>query len=151
MDTTIIPLTEVDPTTLEQFANELMNVPRSFGPGSMPKPSVRWRSVLSHPSRVRGAAAMIGDELAGVARLVPRPVARSDLYVAVAPPHRGHGLATRLVRAAIDLATASGERGLVMIVEHRKAPVRALARHFGAEPPSIDDHGQLEIFLRLAS
>jgi GNAT superfamily N-acetyltransferase len=146
----MIPLAEVRTPMLLEFADQLATEPRYFGSASVPRPSARWRSLLSHPAGVRGIAAMVDADLVGVARMISRPATGVDVYVAVAPPWRRLGVGTQLLQAAVSMATALGEPNVVAIAEHRKAPVRALARRFSMDT-TIEGPRGLEFHARLAS
>jgi len=147
---TVVPLADVDTKLLLDFADRLAVEPRYFGTGAVPRPSNRWRARLCHPAKVRGVAALVDDELVGVARLWSGPTGRVDMYLAVDAPWRQLGIGSRLAAVALTIAEGEGELSVVAIAEHRRAPVRALARRFSMET-TIDGPGGLEFHRRLAS
>ena len=146
----VVPLSDIDTRLLLDFSNRLAAEPRYFGSGAIPRPSNRWRARLCHPAKVRGAAAVVDGELVGVARLWSGPAGRVDMYLAVDVPWRQLGIGSRLAEAALSIAEGDGEAAVVAIAEHRKAPVRALARRFSMDT-TIDGPSGLEFHPRLAS
>ena len=95
----VIPIAEVDSPQLFAFADGLVDEHQFLGAGAGWASAVRWRSVLCHPAGVRGVAAVIGDELVGVARVSPRPAHGVEVDIVVAAPWRRRGVGTALADA----------------------------------------------------
>ena len=72
----------------------------------------RWSSMLSHPARRTGLAAYVDGELVGVARVWHRAGDVTEVYLAVDPTRRHHGVATRLVN---ELTAATGDRDATLV------------------------------------
>jgi GNAT superfamily N-acetyltransferase len=132
-DLEVVPLATIGDDAIHRFAARLAAEPRVFGPRAAGRPSGRWCSMLTHPSQPVGVAAMVDDDLVGVARLTRRAAAGRELYVAVAAPMRRLGLGGRLVREAGALAAARGE-DVVLVAERPNAPVRSLTERFRLQP-----------------
>ena len=74
-----------------------------------------------------------GDQPAGVLLLNPL-LDRRELelvYLGLAPPFRGKGLATRLMRRALCTARVRGDAGIHLAVDQANTPAVKLYQHLG--------------------
>jgi GNAT superfamily N-acetyltransferase len=140
-------LDDADQPGLGHLVAVLAAEPRRFGRRASPKPPSGWRSRLAHPASLHGAGAFEEGVLIGVARLVPAGAGRDELLVAVAPDHRGSGLGTVLVGAALELAAARGARAVVAAVERRNRAAMALSRRLGCPVLALGG-GRVEVVLQ---
>ena len=132
-DLRVVPLSEVGEADVVGFTDDLKAEPRVFSAAAVGRPSARWCSMLVHPSRPMGVAALVGVELAGVARFTRLTATGRELYIAVAAPYRRLGIATELLREARDLAGERAEEAVLMADEPRRT-VRSLAERFRPQP-----------------
>jgi mycothiol synthase len=96
-----------------------------------------WREVSDVVSDYAASAAGVSacwwllsaeDQLIGVALLIPDQVGDSAelTYFGLIPPARGKGYATAALRAIIDWASTAHYSSLVLSVDHRNQPAKAL-------------------------
>ena len=130
-DLQLVPLATVADGAVQGFADGLLATPRVVGGAG--RPSARWCTMLLHPSRPLGVAALVGADIAGVARFTRLTAAGRELYLAVAAPYRRLGVGSELLAAAEAVAAERGEAAILMADAPRRA-VRSLADRFRPQP-----------------
>jgi ribosomal protein S18 acetylase RimI-like enzyme len=89
----------------------------------------------------------VGGESAGRLYVHRGPKDIRIMDIAVAPPFRGRGIGTTLLRAVIDEAERSGRR--VSIHVEQNNPARTLYERLGFEPAG--EHGVYLLYVKMAS
>ncbi|MBC8737196.1 GNAT family N-acetyltransferase [Paraburkholderia sp. UCT31] len=100
--------------------------------------NVRDHNITAYVQRIDFSRAQVvgaftpAGELAGVCELAFAAVGDTsgEMAFAVAEAHQGHGLGSRLVARALDLARAAGVQALEVHYQSGNTPARRLTRRF---------------------
>lgn len=128
-----------------QFIDALRSETRFFGPSarSNPKP---FPSLLSELRQREGfrLAAMTDGRLAGLVRVDDA----GRVHIAVVPEHRGEGIGTALLVAAIERAGQIGFGRLTLRSRDGSRAVRRLGEGMGCTAIG-DGHGRLDLIMHV--
>ncbi len=112
---------------IDEFAGELRDEQRFFGPSSTPKPGRRLIERLTSPSDLR-TGSMFDGRLVAMSRVGDDGV----LDIVVVADWRGRGVGHVLLRHTLERAARIGHERIVLRSSRRSAAVAALGRAIGA-------------------